>query len=181
MKMNKSRLCASLIAAAVLLGAQAPTAVKATTYTTYDVTLTAVHGPESGSGSFTIATPSPGSGGILTQGSGLTAMSFMIDGVTFGLDSSSEVAYFYSGSALVLAGLVYGGQVGADTLFSITLGTTGAYSFTDSAKTGLDTIGSVSVSATPLPTSLPLLATGLGVLAMIGWWRKRKVGSYLAA
>src|ERR1700733_318251 len=181
MKMNKSRLCASLIAAAVLLGAQAPTAVKASTYTTYDVTLTAVHGPESGSGSFTIATPAPGSGGILTQGAGLTAMSFTIDGVTFGLDSSSEVAYFYSGSNLVLAGLAYGGQVGADTLFSITLGSTGAYSFTDAAKTGLDTIGSVSVSATPLPTSLPLLATGLGVLAMIGWWRKRKVRSYLAA
>jgi hypothetical protein len=76
---------------------------------------------------------------------------------------------------------VYGGQVGADTLFSITLGTTGAYSFTDTAKTSLDTIGSVSVSATPLPTSLPLLATGLGILAMIGWWRKRKVGSLLAA
>jgi len=178
--MNKSRLCTSLIAATVLLGAQAP-AAEASTYTTYDLTLTAVSGPESGSGSFTIATPSPGSGGILTQGAGLTAMSFTIDGVTFGLDSSSEVSYFYSGSTLVLAGLVYGGQVGADTLFSITLGTTGAYSFTDTAKTSLDTIGSVSVSATPLPTSLPLLATGLGILAMIGWWRKRKVGSLLAA
>lgn len=179
--MKRSRLSAFLIAAAVVLGAQAPSAVKATTYTTYDVTLTAINGPESGSGSFTIADPTSGSGGILTQGNGLTAMSFTIDGVTFGLDSSSEVAYFYSGASLVLAGLVYGGQVGADTLFSITLGTTGAYSFTDTAKTSLDTIGSVSVSATPLPTSLPLLATGLGVLAMIGWWRKRKVGSYLAA
>jgi hypothetical protein len=178
MKMNKSRLYSSLVAAAALLGAQVPGTVQALTY---DVTLTAVSGPESGSGSFTITTPPPGSGGMLTQGLGLTAMNFTIDGVNFGLDSSSSVSYFYAGSTLVLAGLVYGGQVGTDRLFSITFGTTGGYIFTDTTKTSLDTIGSVSVSQTPLPTSLPLLATGLGVLAMIGWWRKRKVGSFLAA
>ena len=45
--MKRSQL-AFLIAAAVLLGAQAPSAVKATTYTTYDVTLTAINGPEVG-------------------------------------------------------------------------------------------------------------------------------------
>lgn len=176
----KTRLYASLIAAAVLLGAQVPAAVQASTLS-YNVTLTAISGPESGSGSFTITAPPPGSGGVLTQGAGLTAMNFSIDGVNFGLDSKSAVSYFYSGSTLVLAGLVYGGQVGTDALFSITLGTTGGYTFTDTAKASLDTIGSVSVSQTPLPTSLPLLATGLCVLAMIGWWRKRNVGSHLAA
>lgn len=177
--MNKIRYCAALLAVAVLLGAQAPTAVQASTLS-YNVSLTAVYGPESGTGSFTINAPSSG-GGILSQGSGLTAMNFVIDGVTFGLDSSSAVSYFYQGSTLVLAGLVYGGQIGADTLFSITLGSNGAYSFTDSANRSLDTIGAVSVSQTPLPTSLPLLATGLGIIAMIGWYRKRKVGSYPAA
>ena len=29
-------------------------------------------------------------------------------------------------------------------------------------------------ATTPLPTALPLFATGLGALGLIGWWRKRK-------
>jgi len=29
-------------------------------------------------------------------------------------------------------------------------------------------------AATPLPAELPLLATGLGALALLGWRRKRK-------
>ena len=177
--MNKSRLCASVIAVSLLLGAQIPTAAEATTVT-YNVTLSAITGPESGTGSFTINAPSSG-GGTLTQGSGLSAMSFTIGGVTFGLDSTSAVSYFYQGTTLMLAGLIYGGQVGTDALFSITLGNNGGYIFTDSANTRLDTIGSVSVSQTPLPTSLPLLATGLGIIAMLGWYRKRRAGAYLAA
>jgi hypothetical protein len=174
-------LYASLIAATVLLGAQVPVAVQASTLT-YDVTLTAISGPESGSGSFTITAPSTGSG-TLTMNNGLTAMDFKIDGLDFSLDSSSGVAYSHQGSSLVLAGLIYGGQIGTNQLFSISLGSNGLYSFTDSAPGGsaYDTFGSVSVSQTPLPTSLPLLATGLGALAMFGWWRKRKVGSPLAA
>lgn len=32
-----------------------------------------------------------------------------------------------------------------------------------------------SVSTTPLPDSLPLFATGLGLIGMLGWWRKRKM------
>ncbi len=172
-------LYASLIAAS-LFAAQVPAAVEASTLT-YNVTLTAISGPESGSGSFTIAPPPAGSG-ILTQGNGLTAMDFKIDGLDFTLDGSSAVAYSYQGSTLVLAGLIYGGQIGTDQLFSISLGSNGLYTFTDSAPGGsaYNTFGSISVSQTPLPTTLPLLATGLGVLAMLGWWRKRKVGSSLA-
>jgi hypothetical protein len=186
--MNKSRLYTSLIAAAFIVGAQGLLAGQASALT-YDVTFTAISGPEIGSGSFTITPPSSG-GGLLTANNGLSALSFAFSDptnssgpkVTFGLDSSSSVAYFYQGSTLVLAGLIYGGQVGADTLLSITLGNNGAYVFTDNAPGGaaFDSFGSVSVSQTPLPTSLPLLATGLGVLAMIGWFRKRKFGSYLA-
>jgi hypothetical protein len=32
---------------------------------------------------------------------------------------------------------------------------------------------SAAVSATPLPDSLALLATGLGLIGLYGWWRKR--------
>jgi hypothetical protein len=30
------------------------------------------------------------------------------------------------------------------------------------------------VSATPLPAALPLFASGLGAMGLLGWWRKRK-------
>ena len=36
------------------------------------------------------------------------------------------------------------------------------------------TVGSDAVSSTPLPATLPLFATGLGALGLIGWRRKRK-------
>ena len=36
------------------------------------------------------------------------------------------------------------------------------------------TIGGGSVTATPLPAALPLFATGLGVLGLLGWRRKRR-------
>jgi len=31
-----------------------------------------------------------------------------------------------------------------------------------------------SISAAPLPAALPLFATGLGGMGLLGWWRKRK-------
>jgi hypothetical protein len=189
-EMNGSGFYVPLLTVVMLIGAQVPFASDASALT-YEVTFTAVSGPESGAGSFTINAPSSG-GGILTAANGgLAALSFTFTDpnanapapVTFGIDSSSSVSYFYQGSTLVLAGLIYGGKVGTDTLLSITLGSNGGYSFTDNAPggSGFDSFGSVSVSQTPIPTSLSLLATGLGVLAMVGWRRRRKFGSYLTA
>lgn len=40
---------------------------------------------------------------------------------------------------------------------------------------------SAPVSTTPLPDALPLFATGLGLIGMLGWWRKRKGASAIAA
>jgi hypothetical protein len=39
---------------------------------------------------------------------------------------------------------------------------------------GHDYSSSVAVSATPLPAALPLFATGLGALGLLGWRRKRR-------
>jgi len=177
--MNKL-LCASVIAA-TLFAAQVPGAAKASTVT-YDLTLTAIFGSESGTGSLTIATPPVGSSGILTQGNGLTAMDFKIDGLDFKLNNSSEVSYLYQGSTLILTSLAYSGVMGSDRLLSINLGGVGGYLFTDSTSGGpaYNTVGSISVSQTPLPTTLPLLATGLGALGLLGWLRKRKVAAALA-
>jgi hypothetical protein len=37
-----------------------------------------------------------------------------------------------------------------------------------------DVIGTVATTATPLPAALPLFATGVGALGLLGWRRKRK-------
>ena len=128
--MVKNSYCACLIAATALLGVQLPTAAQATTYLTYDVTFTATTGPESGSGSFTIAEPNPGIGGVLTP----TALSFNVGGISFGLDSSSLISYYFQGASFVLGSLVYGGQDGADKLLTATLSSNGGYIFTDAAE-----------------------------------------------
>jgi len=175
------RFCASLLAVLVLLGAQVPTAARASTVT-YDVTLTALIGPEGGGGSFSITVPSSGNG-VLTDNNGLTSMNVNVGPATFGI-TDSAVSYMYVGSTFVLTGI--SGTSGTDSLFSIVFGGGGLYTFTDSVNSSLNSLGLVSisqasVSQTPLPTSLPLLATGLGILAMLYWFRKRKVGAYLAA
>jgi hypothetical protein len=40
--------------------------------------------------------------------------------------------------------------------------------------TSLDATVTVNSAATPLPAALPLFATGIGAMGLIGWRRKRK-------
>ena len=44
----------------------------------------------------------------------------------------------------------------------------------------LDNVSVSAVSATPLPAALPLFATGLGALGLLGWRRKRKASAAVA-
>lgn len=56
---------------------------------------------------------------------------------------------------------------GSDTLMFQAVGTS------DSFGGSLD---DVSLNATPLPAALPLFATGLGMLCLFGWLRKKRTG-----
>lgn len=182
--MNKIRFCASLLAVAILLCAQAPSAVRASTVDDFSLKLTAIFGTTGGTGSLAITIPSLSTGGTVTESGGTLTGTFNIAGVNIGLGSSSKLFYVVEGTSVLLTGVLSGQTSvpgGIDSIVSLTLGNNGGYIFTDSANASLNSSGSVSVSQTPLPTSLPLLATGLGIIAMIGWYRKRRVGAYLAA
>ena len=183
--MKKSQFCAALLAVSVLLGAQAPTAVHASTVTDdLSLTLTALTGPTSGTGSLAITIPSTSTSGIVSEGSGLTG-TINIAGVNITLGTSSSLFYVAQGSSLILSGVLSGQAPalggGIDSIVSLTIGNNGLYLFTDSGNASLNSAGSVSISQTPLPTSLPLLATGLGIIALLGWYRRRKVGAYFVA
>ena len=45
---------------------------------------------------------------------------------------------------------------------------------------GLDDVSLTDLSAVPLPAALPLFASGLGVLGLLGWRRKRKAAALAA-
>ena len=48
-------------------------------------------------------------------------------------------------------------------------------------EVSLSLSGGQQLTATPLPAALPLFATGLGVLGLLGWGRKRKAAAAVAA
>jgi hypothetical protein len=57
--------------------------------------------------------------------------------------------------------------------------TGGAY-FCEFPPDPAGTVTSYQVSETPLPAALPLFATGLGALALLGWRRKRTARGFLS-
>ena len=69
-----------------------------------------------------------------------------------------------------------------ETLTFTALGPSTLISLTgDFAQYGYIGLDNVSVTATPLPAALPLFASVLGVLGLLGWRRKRKAAAALAA
>jgi hypothetical protein len=67
-----------------------------------------------------------------------------------------------------------------DTATFASLGVTpGTYKWT--WGTGADQSFTLEIGTTPLPAALPLFATGLGALGLLGWRRKRKAAAPVAA
>ena len=90
--------------------------------------------------------------------------SLMINGTTFTTNSSGEL------TSSVLAALLSG------TVFNFT-----SMSGDDNRLLKDFYLADATVSPVPLPGALPLFATGLGVLGLLGWRRKRKSAAAIPA
>ena len=95
---------------------------------------------------------------------------------------SGSLAFTFDDGSSV-PGLVFGGTtVGSYDTFSQTIATTIGNSYTlQFDSEGFNTpngffaeASDASAAETPLPAALPLFATGLGALGLLGWRRKRK-------
>jgi hypothetical protein len=71
--------------------------------------------------------------------------------------------------------------IGSTTLTGIVTLLTGVDYFFFASVEAQSSATELGTSATPLPAALPLFATGLGALGLLGWRRKRKNAAALAA
>jgi hypothetical protein len=93
-----------------------------------------------------------------------------------GLNQAFDIYYWYGAAANGLScegpeGIITGG--GPNALCMVGPGTPGVSAAYD-PLIELTSFTVTPVSATPLPAALPLFATGLGALGLLGWRRKRK-------
>jgi hypothetical protein len=98
------------------------------------------------------------------SGSGLTASSFNKIDFTNGSTNNSLHPDFSSTGAEIFFGVEF-----------IAFNNKG-----ETANVFYDSLN-ITVAQTPLPAALPLFATGLGALGLLGWRRKRKNAAAIAA
>jgi len=110
---------------------------------------------------------------IAFQSQGSTSYSIDLkDGSTAPFD---VLLLSFSTPAGTLVGFDGGAVLGGQVVFSCTadLGG-GGFSCPGNNFTTLVVSDNAALTATPLPATLPLFATGLGALGLLGWRRKRK-------
>jgi hypothetical protein len=75
------------------------------------------------------------------------------------------------------------GEVGAPISFSYSASyvVVNDYQFAFWQTTTFDNFTETVVGTTPLPAALPLFATGLGLMGLLGWRRKKKAPAALEA
>jgi hypothetical protein len=104
---------------------------------------------------------------VTLRGSALSATATTLS-FDFGA-TNGELSFLFTGSDPIY--LSYASLGGCVSLGCGSSGTTiEVLSFQFGARSGIGTIG----TATPLPAALPLFATGLAGLGLLGWRRKRK-------
>jgi len=157
-------LCVGLAAAGFSASA------RASTMETYDITLTQTYGTLITGSDFTVTSSPftitvPASGYLLDTPS----VSFKIGSTTY--TSTLDVAF--SGPTITS---IYGfsSTENGDTLSSIGLTSFQLYGAGISSTDGGNVSMQLAPAVTPLPAALPLFATGLGAMGLLGWRRKRK-------
>jgi hypothetical protein len=151
---------------------QLPSAARASSVQ-YDLTFTPTTGSIGGAGYFDVNTPVNGSGSNI-----ITAFDVTIDGQLFTLanEVGTATADFTNGA---LSSLNYVGALLSGLNLDI-LGSTGLiYAYLDVGTGAAIATGTISAtdpppSATPLPGSMVLLASGLLGLLLLNYWRKKK-------
>jgi hypothetical protein len=172
-----------LVAAVVLAAAQIPGHAQASTVT-YNLVLTAISGPESGSGSFTVVTPTPSTSFDTVSNGQLTAMSFMVDGMTFDLTNSTSAGVGFNnngpGTPEVINTIGYTGQRDS-FVFQLSAGGF-TYSFSDSHNTTLNSSGTIVATvapAVPEPSTWAMMVLGFVGVGFMGY-RRRNCAQRLA-
>jgi hypothetical protein len=165
-----------LMSAIALAAAQIPGRADASTVT-YNLVLTATSGPESGSGSFTVITPTSSTSFDTVANGQLTAMTFMIDGMTFNLLNSTSAGVGFnntgSGTPEIINNIGYTGQ-NDSFVFQLSTGGFG-YTFTDTANSKLSSSGTIeaTISAVPEPSTWAMMILGFCGLGFMAYRRKQ--------
>jgi hypothetical protein len=146
---------------------------------TYNLVLTSTHGPESGTGFFTVTTPALNTSPFDTVANGgLTAMSFTItNGMNFTLANATSAGVGFNNTGFntpeVLNTIGYTGQLSS---FVFQLSTGGfTYSFSDSANSALNSNGTITatVAAVPEPSTWAMMVLGFAGVGFIAYRRRK--------
>lgn len=113
-----------------------------------------------------------GSGGVIAPVSGGTGNTLGVEGQ---FPAGLIVPAGYKSFASLFSTLVFDNATIA--LLGLTPGT---YTWTWGSGVAADSL-TLNIAQTPIPTALPLFATGLGALSLLGWRRKRKAAATIAA
>jgi hypothetical protein len=141
---------------------------------------TSVYTPHSGNYFASLGTDTIGSTGFLDQ-SPITDVAGQLYTLTYFLASKGDLNTTFSaewdGVTLPGSQLTDPNSAFAYVKFSFTVTGTGSDDLTfleTDLFPGSMALDDISLTATPLPAALPLFATGLGALGLLGWRRKRK-------
>jgi hypothetical protein len=99
-------------------------------------------------------------------------------------NGASTACFYATASPLALSNnMVFDIQfAGGTTNFSLPTLKVDFWTDSSQSKSTGDLLSqSIPVSSTPIPDALPLFATGVGLIGMLGWWRKRKGAAAIAA
>jgi hypothetical protein len=109
---------------------------------------------------------------IVAFGAYLSGLQLDNETVTFNDGTSQSITIPNLGSGVEFVGFTDAGKLISSVKIDTTSASSPAGDFV--AVDDLRYVGGGGVSAVPLPAALPLFATGLGALGLLGWRRKRK-------